>query len=289
MNISPVLSYSGAKWRLAPWVLAHLPTTHSTYVEPFFGSGGVYFNKPQIRNEYINDLSGEIVNFFQQLRDNADALILSLELTPWSREEYERAFEPTADPLERARRLAVRQWQAIGGRDNGRYPSGWRHNGPRGGGGTGSNNVCGLWRRLPDRLAVAADRLRGSQIENRPAIEVINKINAPDVLVYADPPYLGSTRNWQTYYREEMLGEPEHLELLNALDEHTGMVVLSGYASPLYDDRLTHWGRITRQAQTEAGQTRTEVLWLNPAAVTALESERRRLHAAPIDLFGETP
>lgn len=177
--VQPCLSYSGAKWRLAPWVLAHLPTAHSTYVEPFFGSGGVYFNKPQVRNEYINDLSGEIVNFFQQLRDNADALILSLELTPWSREEYERAFEPATDPLERARRLAVRQWQAIGGRDNGRYPSGWRHNGPRGGGGTGSNNVCGLWRRLPDRLAVAADRLRSSQIENRPAIEVINKINAP--------------------------------------------------------------------------------------------------------------
>lgn len=286
MTVEPILSYSGAKWRLAPWVIAHLPERHSTYLEPYFGSGGVYFNKPPVRNEYINDLSGEIVNFFQVLRDDRDALIEALELTPWSRREYELAFEPTTDPLERARRLAVRQWQAVGGRDNGRYPSGWRHNGPRGGGGTGSNNVCGLWRKLPERIAVAATRLRHSQIECRPALDVINKVNAPDVLIYADPPYLGSTRDWATYYREEMLGEEEHLELLDALDEHSGMVVLSGYASALYDDRLSHWGRVQRAAQTEAGQTRTEVLWLNPAAVRALEMDRKRLHHAPTHLFG---
>lgn len=285
MSLAPVLSYSGAKWRLAPWVIAHLPA-HATYVEPFFGSGGVYFNKPAVRNEYLNDLSGEIVNFFRVLRDQPLDLIAAIEATPWARAEYELAFEPTMDDLERARRLAVRQWQAVGGRDNGRYPSGWRHNGPRGGGGTGSNNVCGLWQRLPERLAAAAVRLRGSQIENRPAIDVINKINAPDVLVYADPPYLGSTRDWQTYYREEMLGEAEHLELLDTLDEHSGMVVLSGYASALYDDRLAHWGRVTRQSQAEAGQTRTEVLWLNPSAIAALELERRRLHHLPGSLFG---
>lgn len=286
MSMERVLSYSGAKWKLAPWVLAHLPSAHATYVEPFFGSGAVYFNKPPVRNEYLNDLSGEIVNFFQVLRDRRDVLLAALELTPWSRAEYELAFEPTTDPVERARRLAVRQWQAVGGRDNGRYASGWRHNGPRGGGGTGSNDVCGLWQRLPERLSAAAVRLRGSQIECRPALEVINKINAPDVLVYADPPYLGSTRDWQTYYREEMLGEVEHLELLDALDEHSGMVVLSGYASTLYDDRLAHWARVTREAQTEAGQSRTEVLWLNPATMAALDAERRRAHHAPSSLFG---
>lgn len=284
MSLGPVLSYSGAKWRLAPWILGHLPK-HSTYVEPFFGSGGVYFQKSAVRNEYLNDLSGEIVNFFQVLRDQPVELIHALEATPWARAEYDAAFEDCTDSLERARRLAVRQWQAVGGRDNGRYPSGWRHNGPRGGGGTGSNNVCGLWQRLPERLAVAAKRLRGSQIECRPALEVISKINAPDVLLYVDPPYLGSTRDWQTYYREEMLGESQHLELLNALDEHSGMVVLSGYASELYDTRLSHWARVTKQTQAEAGQTRTEVLWLNARAVMALEAERR-WHSPIQSLFG---
>ncbi len=283
--VLPVLSYSGAKWRLAPWILAHLPL-HSTYVEPFFGSGAVYFQKQPVRNEYLNDLSGEVVNFFQVLRDQPERLISVLELTPWSRAEYLAAFELTDEPVERARRLAVRQWQAVGGRDNGRYPSGWRHNGPRGGGGTGSNNVCGLWQKIPERLAAAAVRLRGSQIECRPALDVIRKINAPDALLYVDPPYLGSTRDWATYYREEMLGEPEHLELLNALDEHSGMVVLSGYASVLYDDRLAHWTRVTKEAQTEAGQTRTEVLWLNPAATVQLERQQRRIRHQHPELFG---
>lgn len=264
MTASPVLRYPGAKWRLAPWIISHFPR-HATYVEPFFGSGAVFFSKRAVRNEYVNDLNGDLVNFFRMLRERPTELAALVELTPWAREEYELAFEPAADPLERARRLAVRQWQSVGGRDNGRYAAGWKHNGSKGHG-TGSNGVTDVWRALPARLLAVADRLKDVQIECRPALEVILKLSAPDVLLYVDPPYLGSTRDWQVHYRAEMLGTEDHLPLLEALDEHPGLVVLSGYPSELYDERLAHWTRVSRQAQTEAGQTRTEVLWINPRA-----------------------
>ena len=42
-----------------------------------------------------------------------------------------------------------------------------------------------------------------------------------------------------------------------------GPVVLSDYAHPLYDERLQHWQRVTKQSAVEKGQTRTEVLRLN--------------------------
>jgi DNA adenine methylase len=68
-------------------------------------------------------------------------------------------------------------------------------------------------------------------------------------------------------YKEEMLVEAQHVELLDFLaNDWQGMCVLSGYPHPLYDDLLIGWGRIERQAGAEMGQTRTEVLWINPAA-----------------------
>lgn len=50
------------------------------------------------------------------------------------------------------------------------------------------------------------------------------------------------------------------------LDEHPGPVLLSGYANPMYDDRLKHWHRETKITTTEAAKYAEEVLWLNPAA-----------------------
>ena len=52
------------------------------------------------------------------------------------------------------------------------------------------------------------------------------------------------------------------------------MVVLSGYASQRYHKRLEGWGRIELPAYADGARARTEVLWLNPACVAALEKER---------------
>lgn len=88
---------------------------------------------------------------------------------------------------------------------------------------------------------------------------------APDVLLYVDPPYLGETRTSRQYLHE--LSRPEeHLELLDALLSCRSAVVLSGYPSPLYDEALTGWQRIEIATTTRQGNTRgerTEVLWIN--------------------------
>jgi DNA adenine methylase len=55
----------------------------------------------------------------------------------------------------------------------------------------------------------------------------------------------------------------DHSSLLEALLEHPGQVVVSGYANPIYDDVLQDWQRLTmKPPKVEKGAVRTEVIWV---------------------------
>lgn len=260
----PVLKYRGSKWRLAPWILRHFPpsSTYTTYIEPFFGSGAVFFAKPPTKHEIINDLSGEVVNLFQVLREHGRALAALIQMTPWARSEYDASFEATCftacdQRLEAARRFLVRCWQAQH-LDFTRQTA-WRHCGR-----DTHSSTTALWQKLPTRLLEAVTRLQQAEIECLPALEVIARHQRPQVLLYVDPPYVLATRGRRRLYEHE-LSNDEHEALLAALEAHPGPVVLSGYAHPLYDKRLAHWTRDEAPAIAEGGGRRTEVLWIKPA------------------------
>lgn len=57
-----------------------------------------------------------------------------------------------------------------------------------------------------------------------------------------------------------------HRDLLDTLRDLRGMVILSGYASDLYDTTLTGWHRVELPARADGGLARTEILWINPQA-----------------------
>jgi DNA adenine methylase len=124
--------------------------------------------------------------------------------------------------------------------------------------------VVKAWNELPGKIAEIAERLKNVQLEQQPAIQLIQRYKRPDVLIYADPPYPLETRSGRMYKHE--MTDADHAELLDVLDEHPGPVLLSGYANELYDTRLRHWHREERKALAEAGRIRTEVLWINPIA-----------------------
>lgn len=93
-----VLKYPGSKWRIADWIVSNMPP-HDIYVDPFFGSGAVFFSKPESRLEVLNDIDGNVVNFFKVCRDHPDDLARLLALTPYAREEYDFVKEPVAMEL----------------------------------------------------------------------------------------------------------------------------------------------------------------------------------------------
>jgi DNA adenine methylase len=260
--VGTIIKYPGAKATLAPRLVAGFPP-HRCYLEPFFGSGAVLFAKPRARLETVNDLDGRVCALFRALRDRAPDLAEAVFWTPWSREEYRAVGEAdrTGDDVEDARRWLVRCWQSHGTHLDRR--NGWRWASGKGDDG-GTRDYAGEWARLPDRLLAAAARLRGVQVECAPALEVIARHAVGDCLIYADPPYPLSERA-DRYYRHEMTDD-DHRALLDALDAHPGPVVLSGYACPLYDDRLGHWQREEIAATAEGGRARTEIVWRNARA-----------------------
>jgi DNA adenine methylase len=233
---------------------------HRVYLEPFFGSGAVFFNKAPSGVETINDLNGEVVNLFRIVRENPYELAYRIRWTPYARDEYRFSHEASDNDLERARRFMVRCWQAIRPKTN--SISGWRCRFTE----RDAFHIT-QWNALPVRLEIVADRLRNVQIENVRAELLIERYRSEDVLIFADPPYLLDTRNG-AIYENEMIDD-EHEKLLDKLDAHPGPVLLTGYVHELYDERLKHWERHTIMGKPVNGESRTEVLWINPVAAAA--------------------
>lgn len=275
----PALRYHGGKFRLAPWIQQFFPA-HGCYVEPFGGAAGVLLQKPRVYAEVYNDLDGDIVNFFRVIRDarmRAD-LIEACRLTPYAREEFDQAYEPTDDPLERARRTCVRAAMGFGGAGATKATTGFRTD-TRRKYGTAQHN----WAAYPDALGAIGDRFSGVLIENREAIDVIQSHDGHDTLFFVDPPYVHATRHMRNKggYRHEM-DDAAHRHLLKVLRAVDGMVVLCGYATELYDLELQGWTRHETAARISGGRgtsLRTEVVWLNPACSAALDLSRGGLFA----------
>jgi DNA adenine methylase len=280
---TPVIRYHGAKFRLAPWVTQHFPP-HRCYVEPFGGAAGVLIQKPRAYAEVYNDLDGDIVNLFRVLRDGdrRAQLFEMLVMTPYARDEFDAAYEPTEDPVERARRTIIRASMGFGSAGATKGTTGFRIDTRRKYG-----TAQDLWAKYPAQLEHIGRRLAAVMIENRPAIEVIQQHDAPDTLFYVDPPYVHGTRyagaRHGRYYDHEM-NDADHSALLGVLQRVAGMVVLSGYPSALYDDALSGWLRADTTARISAARgtsTRTECLWINPACVDAINGAGLQLeHAA---------
>lgn len=258
-----VFRYPGSKWSIAEWIISHFPDGYEkmVYLEPFLGSGAVFFNKRPGVVETINDLDGDVVNLFQILRDRPEELKRALELTPYSREEYDRSFEPCKDPLEKARRYMIKTTQAIGAK-MGHGKCGWRNHKSLKIGGT----AC-KWAGITDTIDEASCRLRGNtknlvQIERMDAFRLIERYNIPDALIYIDPPYVRSSRKSGALYVHEMTDD-EHRKLLDLISNSRSKIIISGYDNDIYNGELSGWETDSTMSQTTSAEMACEKIWMN--------------------------
>lgn len=254
--MNAILKYPGSKWSLARWIINFFPEHHS-YLEPFFGSGAVLFNKPRSNIETVNDLDGNVVNLFEWIKRDPERLAHEIYYTPYAREIYDEAFSTIPeDSFQRAVNFYIRLNMGHGFRTNGEKV-GWK------------NDVQGRerayaaqdWCHYPEKIIKAAERLRGVQIENKPAVESIRMFNHPNVLVYLDPPYVLGTRHGKQY-RYEMYDEG-HEELLDVVLKHKGKILISGYDNELYNSRLQEWHREETISYSQICSKKREILWMN--------------------------
>lgn len=254
----------GGKFSHLDWLLPLLPkATH--FCEPFGGSAAVLINRAPAPVETYNDLDGEIVTFFRTLRDQKDALIEAIGLTPFSREEFERSIlEPTGNlsDLERARRFYIRARQVRTGLAQTASSGRWAHCllTSR----AGMAGAVSRWLGAVEDLSEIAQRLLRVQIEHDSAINVIRRYDSSETLFYCDPPYPHDSRGDSKAYKYEMSDE-EHRALAEVLHNLQGKVALSSYHSPLMDELYSGWQCIEAPSKTihSTKQQRTEVLWIN--------------------------
>lgn len=289
--------YYGGKHVHAKWIISLLPTDCDHYVEPFCGAASVLLNKAPAPLETINDLSGDVVNFFSVLRDHGDELIAKLQLTAYARDELAIANEPIDEPIERARRFYVRARQSVNGlvvntsswryviqksgRSNppvnfekqvdklvtvkDRLNSIWRYSIKKVG---GKNPPVNLEKQI-DKLPEVIARLRRVQIENRPALDIIKRFDRPETLFYCDPPYSHISRSTTDSYGKDEMLDIDHQQLAEVLHTCVARVAVSGYRSELYDQLYHDWTRHEKQTVSSASGTsgtspsRIECLWCN--------------------------
>lgn len=266
--LRPPFGYYGAKARLARRIVELLPP-HRVYAETHAGSAAVLFAKPPSPVEVINDIDGEVTHFFTVLRDDGARLARACTLTPYARAEYESCADRSADldPVERARRWWVRCNQSFN-KAGAAGRAGWAASAAR-----GSNPAPDHAARAGE-LAAAAERLRRVLVENLPATRIIAKYGLSDAVLYVDPPYLETTRTGRARsrgrdYAHDTASDGDHRELARALHATKATVLLSGYASPLYDELYGGWHRldvpVPRPSANHSGRDRyaVEVIWSN--------------------------
>jgi DNA adenine methylase len=269
--------YYGCKQRLSSRIVTDLPP-HNAWVEASCGSAAVTLAKEPAPIEVINDLDGEIVNFFRQLRGHTTKLTRQILLTPYSRQELENSRAPVdgISDIEKARRFFVRAMMAI----NGSF-------GDAKGGFSFSNSYSrrgkearvSRWGSTIEQLGKVAARLRNVRIENRDALKLFKDFaDRPATLVYFDLPYLGDRLPG---YEVDETSIEYHERLLVSAIKAKCMIFISGYENELYDTYLTEnrgWDKrlieTTTRGHNGKDADRIEVIWSNKPFQRAVASGR---------------
>jgi DNA adenine methylase len=293
-----VLRYYGSKRRIAPWLISHFPE-HDNYIEPFFGGGEPFFSKQPSKNEIINDMNREVVNFFYVLREKFDEFVQAIQLTPYARNEIDLANEtakaPPAwtwddeqkryrpvdfDEVELARRFYVRSRQGRSGNSSA-WRTTWRCEYTRKRARSYIDDFNGV-----KHIFDAAERLKCAQIENMDALDLIRKYDTPESLFYVDPPYPRETRgqSWRQAYAYEMTTE-QHQELGGLLRNIEGMAIISSYPNRLYDQMFSDWHCETIETYDNLKQVKIEAVWINPQCWGRLLRERADMKPRQAVLF----
>lgn len=281
----PALRWHGGKWLLGPWIIQHFPA-HRRYTEVYGGAASVLLRKARSHAEIYNDLDDGVVNFFRCLQDpqKAERLRELLTITPFARKEFELAYRPAKDPVEQARRLVIRSYMGFGSDGhNVEIKTGFRADSDR-----SNTTPAHDWVNYSGAITGITERMAGVVIESRPALDVLRRADRPDALHYLDPPYLPDVRSKKSRrgklkyhaYSHEMTVD-DHVEMIEAARALEGMVLISGYPSELYDEKLRGWARDEKKSLADGARPRIEVLWANPACHAALE-KRRAGHCSPL-------
>ncbi|MDR2516228.1 MAG: DNA adenine methylase [Spirochaetaceae bacterium] len=217
MGMKTPLSYYGGKQQLASRILGMIPE-HRIYCEPFCGGAAIFFAKEPSKVEVINDTNGEIINFYEVLKKDFQALEEEIKMSLLSRKQHRQAWVIYTNPdmFDRVKR-AWAIWMLAN------FSYGCMLNG-----GFGYDRVGTYGKKMSNKLAAFTEeftvRLRRVQIECRDALWIIGSRDTPETFFYLDPPYVGSDQGHYDGYTQM-----DFDALLGLLETIQGKFLLSSF------------------------------------------------------------
>lgn len=260
-KLRPPVKRHGGKNYLCKRIVELMPE-HRTYLEPYIGGGSVLLNKPKAEREIAGDLDAGLINLWVVLKDQTEGLMNWVRGIEYEEDQFVRAGKYPNHGVEliRAVNYLVRNRFSRGGLGK---TFAWSDR--LRGGQPGDANA---WDTIRAELPAIAERVKDVEFFACSWERVVaNFWQAPEALIYLDPPYLHETRTAKSVYEHEMTLS-QHLSLLSWVNSTKAQVMLSGYRSPLYDEALKGWRRVewdlpNHSSQARIKQRRTECLWMN--------------------------
>ncbi|MBS1641529.1 MAG: DNA adenine methylase [Bacteroidetes bacterium] len=232
-QIRTPISYYGGKQCMLTHILPLIPQ-HEIYTEVFFGGGAVFWAKQKSGVEVINDLNGNVINFYNVLKTDFAALKREVEQTIHSRLVYKRAMviydiPQLFTPVQRAWAF----WVATN---------------------MGYSSQVGSWAfdyygkterkiavRIEEFTDIYSERLKHTSIENNDACNVLSVRDRPNAFHFVDPPYVGANQGHYSGYTQENMNE-----LLSTLATLKGKFMLTTYPNDELTNSIKKYGWHTK-------------------------------------------
>lgn len=266
-KLRPPIKTHGGKYYLCPWVIEHFPENYTdlTYCEVCCGGSSVLLNKEPSTQEVINDIDRGVISIFKALRDEPKELITRLKKIKYTELVFNRAVNKSQEPFEDYIDQAINEY-ILRRMSRGGMKKAFAWSERKRGGKPGDVNA---WETMLKQLPKIAQRVKDVKILNVKFLEVLKIWDETDVLVYIDPPYLPATRSkGSTEVYDNEMSVQDHLDLLTAVKNSRSKVIISGYASSLYNKHLKGWKTVKKEivnhsSQAKVKERRFEVLWMN--------------------------
>ena len=248
------ITYWGGKQQLINKILPLFPV-HKQYNEPFFGGGALFFAKEPAEIEFINDINGEIVNFYRTLKRNFDALKDEVDCTLHSEFLHRQAREIHNNPLSHSDVLrAWAVWMLSKQSIYSIFTNGWSVS-------IDKNKAKQIQWSKEQFTLLYARRLERTSIFSRDALNVIESTDTPTTFHYVDPPYFNADMGHYGGYSKS-----DFIRLLDILSKVEGKFILSSYPSDVLSEfimRHKWYSMDIDMPRSAGGGKKTEVLTMN--------------------------
>jgi DNA adenine methylase len=226
INFKTPITYYGGKQTMLKHLLPLIPK-HTLYTEAFAGGAALFFAKERSDVEVINDLNGELINFYKVCQTKFDELKDRIQLLMHSRAVHQHAFYVYNNPqffteVDRAFALFTMSKMGFAGQLTASFGF--------------DKKEC----RIPKKVFYAKsafnlslkERLECVTIENDDAFKILVRYDTEDAFHFIDPPYVGSNLG----HYADMFNDENLKQLLELCAKLKGKFMLTMFPNDLINN-----------------------------------------------------